>query len=65
MVVEQKLTTPSCPRRDNGHWWRFAPARSTGDCQAEVRAACGLVRLTSYRTGQVVRYAGSGADGGA
>ena len=23
--------------------------------------ACGLVRLTSYRTGQVVRYAGSGA----
>ena len=29
--------------------------------QADVCQACGLVRLTSYRTGQVVRYAGSGA----
>ena len=35
--------------------------RSTTDCQADVCQACGLVRLTSYRTGQVVRYADSGA----
>ena len=35
--------------------------RSTTDCQADVCRACGLVRHTSYRTGQVVRYAGSGA----
>ena len=31
----------------------------------EYSASCGLARLTSYRTGQVVRYAGSGADDGA
>ena len=36
--------------------------RSTTDCQADVCRACGLVRHTSYRTGQVVRYAGSGAS---
>ena len=28
--------------------------RSTTDCQADVCRACGLVRHTSYRTGQVV-----------
>ena len=36
--------------------------RSTGDCQADVCQGCGLIRRTSYRTGQVVRYVGSGAD---
>ena len=35
------------------------------DCQADMCQACGFARLTSYRTGQVVRYAGSGADDGA
>ena len=59
-MPEQKLVVPACPRRENGHWWRFDRERSTTDCQADVCQACGLVRLTSYRTGQVVRYAGSG-----
>ena len=60
LMPEQKLVVPVCPRRENGHLWRFDRERSTGDCQADVCQACGLVRLTSYRTGQVVRYAGSG-----
>ena len=61
LMPEQKLVVPACPRRGNGHWWRFDRERSTGDCQADVCQACGLVRLTSYRTGQVVRYEGEGA----
>ena len=65
LMAEQKLVVPACPRRENGHLWRFDRERSTGDCQADVCQACGLVRLTSYRTGQVVRYAGSGACDGA
>ena len=60
-MPEQKLEVPVCPRRENGHLWRFDRERSTRDCQADVYQACGLVRL-SYRTGQVVRYVG--ADGG-
>ena len=59
-MPEQKLVVPACPRRENGHLWRFDRGRSTTDCQADVCRACGLVRLTSYRTGQVVRYAGFG-----
>ena len=62
LMPEQKLVVPACPRRENGHLWRFDRERSTGGCQADVCQACGLVRLTSYRTGQVVRYVGSGAD---
>ena len=62
LMPEQKLVVPACPRRENGHLWRFDRGRSTTDCQADVCRACGLVRLTSYRTGQVVRYAGSGAS---
>ena len=61
-MPEQKLVVPACPRRENGHLWRFDGERSTGDCQADVCQACGLVRLTSYRTGQVVRYVVLGAD---
>ena len=57
-----KLAVPMCPRRENGHLWRFDRERSTGDCQADVCQECWLMRLTSYRTGQVVRYVGSGAD---
>ena len=63
-MPEQKLVVPACPRRAGGHLWRFDRERSTTDCQADVCQACGLVRLTSYRTGQVVRYVGSGADAG-
>ena len=58
-MPEQKLEVPACPRRENGHLWRFDRARSTRDCQADVCQACRLVRLTSYRTGQVVRYVGA------
>ncbi len=36
--------------------WRLARDRSTPDCQADACDACALVRMTSYRTGQVVRY---------
>ena len=64
-MPEQKLVVPACPRRGNGHWWRFDRERSTRDCQADVCQACGLVRLTSYRTGQVVRYEDAGAGDGA
>ena len=60
-MPEQKLAVPVCARRE----WRFDRERSMRDCQAEVCQACGLVRLMSYRTGQVVRYAGSGAEEGA
>ena len=61
-MLEQKFVVPACPRRENGHLRRFDRERSTGDCQADVCQACGLVRLTSYRTGQVVRYVVLGAD---
>ena len=47
-----KFVVPMCPRRENGHLWRFDRERSTGDCQADVCQACGLVRMTSYRTGR-------------
>ena len=64
LMPEQKPVVPACPRRGNGHWWRFDRARSTRDCQADVCQACGLVRLTSYRTGQVVCYEDAGAGDG-
>ena len=63
-MPEQKLVVSACPRRANGHLWRFDREHSTRDCQAEVCRTCGLVRLTSYRTGQVVRYEGSAAHDG-
>ena len=62
LMPDQKLAVPLCARRENGHLWRFDRERSTEDCQADVCQACGLVRMTSYRTGQVVRYAGAEAD---
>ena len=55
-MPEQKLGDRACPRRESGHLWRFDRERSMRDCQADVSQACGLVRLTSYQTGQVVRY---------
>ena len=43
----------------SGHAWRLARERSTRDYQADACEACGLVRMTSYRTGRVVSYAGA------
>ena len=31
-MPEQKLVVPACPRRENGHLWRFDRERSTTDC---------------------------------
>ena len=39
LMPEQKLVVPVCPRRENGHLWRFDRERSMGDCQAE-HSAC-------------------------
>ena len=61
-MTHQKLQVPPCPRRASGHAWRLAQERSTRECEAEECLACGLVRMTSYRTGQVVGY--GRADGG-
>ena len=58
LMPEQKLAVPACPRRENGHLWRFDRERSTTDCQADVCQACGLVRLTSYSYGAGGAYAG-------
>ena len=55
-MTDQRLQVPPCPRRTSGHAWRLARERSTRECEADVCQACALVRLTSYRTGQVVRY---------
>ena len=46
---------PPCPERASGHAWQLAREHSTQDCQAEACEACGLVRMTSYRTGQIER----------
>ena len=55
-MAHQNLRVPACPQRASGHAWRLARERSTNDCQADACEACGLVRMTSYWTGQVVRY---------
>ena len=59
-MTHQKLQVPPCPRQACGHAWRLARERSTRECEADVCQACGLVRITSYRTGQVVGYERSG-----
>ena len=59
-MTHQSLRIPPCPQRASGHAWRFARERSTRECEAYVCQACGLVRLTSYRTGQIVRYEAAG-----
>ena len=61
-MTHQKLRVPPCPRRASGHAWGLARERSTRECEAEECLACGLVRMTSYRTGEVVGYGRS--DGG-
>ena len=61
-MPEQKARGPGVPApRERTTCGGSIGSVSTTDCQADVCQACGLVRLTSYRTGQVVRYAGSGA----
>ncbi len=35
-----------------GHRWLLDRERSTTSCQADVCEACGMLRLTSFRTGQ-------------
>ena len=55
-MTHQNLQAPPCPRPASGHGWSLAPERSTREYEADVCQACGLVRMTSYRTGQVARY---------
>ena len=61
-MPEQKLMVPVCPRRENGHLWRFDRARSTGDCQANLCQGCGLgaADVVSNGTGGALRGFGSG-----
>ena len=59
LMPEQKLGVPACPRRVEWPSVAIRPEGSTRDCQADVCPACGLVRPTSYRMGQVVRYVGA------
>lgn len=61
-MTNQKLRVPACPRRAGGHAWRSARERSTRDCGAEVCEACGLLRMTSYRTGRIVGYEEGGSS---
>ena len=55
-MTQQNLRVPACPQRASGHAWRLARDRATRECQAEACEACGLIRMTSYRTGQVISY---------
>ena len=59
-MTHQKLQVSPCPRRASGHAWRLARQRSTRECEADECQACRLVRMTAYRTGQVVGYGRSG-----
>ena len=59
-LTHRKLQVPPCPRRASGHAWRLARERSTPECEGDECYACGLLRMTSYRTGQVVGYRRSG-----
>ena len=62
--MAQKLRVPPCPGRASGHAWQLAREHSTKDCQAEACEACGLLRMTSYRTGQIIRYEPAGDTAG-
>ena len=62
--MAQKLRVPPCPERASGHAWQLAREHSTEDCQAERCEACGLMRMTSYRTGQIIRYEPAGDTAG-
>ena len=41
-MPEQKLVVPACPRRENGHLWRFDRERSTAWSSAAGRLSCEL-----------------------
>ena len=58
-MIHQKLRVSACTRRASGHAWRPARERSTRECEADACQGCVLVRLTSYRTGRIVRYDGA------
>ena len=51
-MPETRVTVPPCPFRRAGHRWLLDRERSTTSCQADVCEACGMLRLTSFRTGQ-------------
>ena len=55
-MTHQNLRVPPCPQRASGHAWRLARELSTQEYEADICRACGLLRLTSYRTGRVLRY---------
>ena len=40
------------PLRPAGHRWLLDMERSTASRQADVCAACGMVRMTGFQTGQ-------------
>ena len=51
---------PVCPRRENGHLWRFDRERSTTECQADVSQACRLAAdVVSDGAGGALRGCGS------
>ena len=51
-MPQARAPVSPCPLRPAGHRWLFARDRSTVSEQADVCGACGMVRLTSFRTGQ-------------
>ena len=67
-MPEQKLVVPACPRRENGHLWRFDRERSTTDCQADVGAAGvgadrGVDQVAAVVRGGSIRSLGRGDHG--
>ena len=61
-MPEQKIVVPACPRRENGHLWRFDRERSTGDlssrCVPGLRA--GAVDVVSDGAGGALCGFGGG-----
>ena len=51
-MLHTKVTVPPCPFRRAEHRWLFDTERASVSSQAEVCEACGMLRLTSFRTGQ-------------
>ena len=52
MSQTTKMTVPPCLFRRARHRWLLDRERSTASCQADVCEACGMLRMTSFRTGQ-------------
>ena len=52
-MQQPKTTVPPCPvQRSGRHRWRLDRARSTSLAEADVCKMCGMVRMTSFRTGE-------------